>query len=160
MDAHNRQPLRWHEGGQVESELPAGTGHEVIFLFFNLRPLGRYLFTPVCQHSGPLTSSPSCSLPSSPSPPAGERERRFRSGHKVSQMPKFHGSRSLCRKGIAAQGTRYWAVRLLGGKMFPRLKALNRKQKQNMKNILLIESSPRGSDSYSHQAARSIVNEL
>jgi FMN-dependent NADH-azoreductase len=29
-----------------------------------------------------------------------------------------------------------------------------------MKNILLIESSPRGSDSYSHQAARSIVNEL
>jgi FMN-dependent NADH-azoreductase len=40
------------------------------------------------------------------------------------------------------------------------LKALNRKQKQNMKNILLIESSPRGSDSYSHQAARSIVNDL
>jgi FMN-dependent NADH-azoreductase len=30
----------------------------------------------------------------------------------------------------------------------------------NMKNILLIESSPRGNDSYSHQAARSIVNEL
>ncbi len=29
-----------------------------------------------------------------------------------------------------------------------------------MKNILLIESSPRGSDSYSHQAARSLVNEL
>lgn len=29
-----------------------------------------------------------------------------------------------------------------------------------MKNILLIESSPRGGDSYSHQAARSIVNEL
>ena len=29
-----------------------------------------------------------------------------------------------------------------------------------MKNILLIESSPRGSDSYSHQAARSIVNEF
>jgi FMN-dependent NADH-azoreductase len=29
-----------------------------------------------------------------------------------------------------------------------------------MKNILLVESSPRGSDSYSHQAARSIVNEL
>jgi FMN-dependent NADH-azoreductase len=29
-----------------------------------------------------------------------------------------------------------------------------------MKKILLIESSPRGSDSYSHQAARSIVNEL
>jgi FMN-dependent NADH-azoreductase len=29
-----------------------------------------------------------------------------------------------------------------------------------MKNILLIESSPRGSGSYSHQAARSIVNEL
>jgi FMN-dependent NADH-azoreductase len=29
-----------------------------------------------------------------------------------------------------------------------------------MKNILLIQSSPRGSDSYSHQAARSIVNEL
>ena len=29
-----------------------------------------------------------------------------------------------------------------------------------MKNILLIESSPRGTDSYSHQAARSIVNEL
>lgn len=29
-----------------------------------------------------------------------------------------------------------------------------------MKNILLIESSPRGSDSYSNQAARSIVNEL
>jgi len=29
-----------------------------------------------------------------------------------------------------------------------------------MKNILHIESSPRGSDSYSHQAARSIVNEL
>src|ERR1041384_1958656 len=29
-----------------------------------------------------------------------------------------------------------------------------------MNNILLIESSPRGSDSYSHQAARSIVNEL
>jgi FMN-dependent NADH-azoreductase len=29
-----------------------------------------------------------------------------------------------------------------------------------MKNILLIESSPRGSDSYSHQAARSIVNEI
>ena len=29
-----------------------------------------------------------------------------------------------------------------------------------MKNILLIESSPRGRDSYSHQAARSIVNEL
>ena len=30
----------------------------------------------------------------------------------------------------------------------------------NMKNILLIESSPRGSGSYSNQAARSIVNEL
>ena len=29
-----------------------------------------------------------------------------------------------------------------------------------MKNILLIESSPRGNDSYSHQAARSIANEL
>jgi len=29
-----------------------------------------------------------------------------------------------------------------------------------MKNILVIESSPRGNDSYSHQAARSIVNEL
>jgi FMN-dependent NADH-azoreductase len=29
-----------------------------------------------------------------------------------------------------------------------------------MKNILLIESSPRGSDSYSHQAGRSILNEL
>ena len=29
-----------------------------------------------------------------------------------------------------------------------------------MKNILLIESSPRGKDSYSHQAARSIVNEI
>ena len=29
-----------------------------------------------------------------------------------------------------------------------------------MKNILLIESSPRGSDSYSYQAARSLVNEL
>ena len=29
-----------------------------------------------------------------------------------------------------------------------------------MKNILLIESSPRGNDSYSHQAARSIVNDL
>ena len=29
-----------------------------------------------------------------------------------------------------------------------------------MKKILLIESSPRGSDSYSHQAARFIVNEL
>jgi FMN-dependent NADH-azoreductase len=29
-----------------------------------------------------------------------------------------------------------------------------------MKNILFIESSPRGSDSYSHEAARSIVNEL
>lgn len=37
------------------------------------------------------------------------------------------------------------------------------KQKESetkMKNILLIESSPRGSESYSHQAARSIVNEL
>ena len=30
----------------------------------------------------------------------------------------------------------------------------------NMKNILVIESSPRGSNSYSHQVARSIVNEL
>ena len=29
-----------------------------------------------------------------------------------------------------------------------------------MKNILLIESSPRGNDSYSHQAARSLVNEI
>lgn len=29
-----------------------------------------------------------------------------------------------------------------------------------MKNILLIESSPRGSDSYSNQAARSLVNEI
>jgi FMN-dependent NADH-azoreductase len=36
----------------------------------------------------------------------------------------------------------------------------NRKQRLNMKNILLIESSPRGTDSYSHQAARSIVNEI
>ncbi len=34
------------------------------------------------------------------------------------------------------------------------------KNDNNMKNILLIESSPRRSDSYSHQAARSIVNEL
>jgi FMN-dependent NADH-azoreductase len=34
------------------------------------------------------------------------------------------------------------------------------KETANMKNILLIESSPRGNDSYSHQAARSIVNEL
>src|ERR1700679_3591186 len=33
-------------------------------------------------------------------------------------------------------------------------------ERHNMKNILLIESSPRGSDSYSHQAARSIVNDL
>jgi len=29
-----------------------------------------------------------------------------------------------------------------------------------MKNILFIQSSPRGSDSYSYQAARSLVNEL
>jgi FMN-dependent NADH-azoreductase len=29
-----------------------------------------------------------------------------------------------------------------------------------MKKLLLIESSPRGSDSYSHQAGRSIVNEI
>ena len=36
----------------------------------------------------------------------------------------------------------------------------NEYKRMNMKNILLIESSPRGSDSYSHQAARSIVNEL
>src|SRR5258706_9587058 len=34
------------------------------------------------------------------------------------------------------------------------------RKKTKMKNILLIGSSPRGSDSYSHQAARSIVNEL
>jgi FMN-dependent NADH-azoreductase len=34
------------------------------------------------------------------------------------------------------------------------------KERANMKNILLIQSSPRGNDSYSHQAARSIVNEL
>ena len=33
-------------------------------------------------------------------------------------------------------------------------------KENNMKNILLVESSPRGSDSYSHQAARSIVNEV
>jgi len=33
-------------------------------------------------------------------------------------------------------------------------------KRHTMKNILLIESSPRGSDSYSHQAARSIVNDL
>src|SRR5579863_8113995 len=39
--------------------------------------------------------------------------------------------------------------------------ALKHKRKETkMKNILLIESSPRGSDSYSHQAARSVVNEL
>jgi FMN-dependent NADH-azoreductase len=39
--------------------------------------------------------------------------------------------------------------------------ALKQKIKETkMKNILLIESSPRGSDSYSHQAAGSIVNEL
>jgi FMN-dependent NADH-azoreductase len=31
---------------------------------------------------------------------------------------------------------------------------------RKMKKILLVESSPRGSDSYSHQAAGSIVNEL
>jgi FMN-dependent NADH-azoreductase len=36
----------------------------------------------------------------------------------------------------------------------------NENERLNMKNILLIESSPRGSDSYSHQAARSIVNDL
>ena len=49
---------------------------------------------------------------------------------------------------MAVQGTRYWADERIGGMML------------HMKNILLIESSPRGSDSYSHQAARSIVNEL
>jgi hypothetical protein len=38
MDADNPQPLRWHESGQVESELPSGPDHEVTFLFFNLRP--------------------------------------------------------------------------------------------------------------------------
>lgn len=36
----------------------------------------------------------------------------------------------------------------------------NKTKRKNMKNILLIESSPRGNDSYSHQAARSIINEL
>lgn len=31
------------------------------------------------------------------------------------------------------------------------------RKRTNMKKILLVESSPRGSDSYSHQAARSIA---
>jgi FMN-dependent NADH-azoreductase len=49
---------------------------------------------------------------------------------------------------MTVQGTWYWAEYEIGGTML------------HMKNILLIESSPRGSDSYSHQAARSIVNEI
>ena len=44
--------------------------------------------------------------------------------------------------------------------MFQVIERIQSKKNKNMKNILLVESSPRGSDSYSHQAARSIVNEL
>jgi len=46
-----------------------------------------------------------------------------------------------------------------GGRVIERAQSGTAK-KQNMKSILLIQSSPRGSDSYSHQAARSIVNEI
>src|SRR5947207_3457898 len=46
-----------------------------------------------------------------------------------------------------------------GGRVIERAQSGTAK-KQNMKSILLIQSSPRGSDSYSHQAARSIANEI
>jgi hypothetical protein len=65
-------------------------------------------------------------------------------------MPQFHFSTSSCLKSIAAQAIWYWAKKTSARKLVG----------AKMKKVLLIESSPRGSDSYSHQAARSIVNEL
>jgi FMN-dependent NADH-azoreductase len=62
---------------------------------------------------------------------------------------------------MAAQATWYWARQRIGRKMLHVIKNTRSGTKENnMKNILLVESSPRGSDSYSHQAARSIVNEV
>jgi FMN-dependent NADH-azoreductase len=62
---------------------------------------------------------------------------------------------------MAAQATWYWADSGIGPKLLHVIKNIRSGTKENnMKNILLIESSPRGSDSYSHRAARSIVNEL
>src|SRR5204863_7275110 len=43
--------------------------------------------------------------------------QRFRRCHKISQMPQFHRSRALCRKGIATQATWYWADSSRWGKM-------------------------------------------
>src|SRR5436190_5573742 len=43
--------------------------------------------------------------------------QRFRHCQKISQMPQFHRSRALCRKGIAAQATWYWADSSTWGKM-------------------------------------------
>src|SRR5437016_4563870 len=52
---------------------------------------------------------------------AGTEVQRFRHRHRVSEMPKFHCSRPLCRKGIAALGTRYWAGEKIGENMSQRL---------------------------------------
>jgi endo-alpha-1,4-polygalactosaminidase (GH114 family) len=65
-------------------------------------------------------------------------------------MPQFHFSTSSCLKSIAVQAMWYWAKQTNARKLVG----------AKMKKILLIESSPRGNDSYSHHAARSIVNEL
>jgi len=76
--------------------------------------------------------------------------QRFTYGHEVTEMPQFHFSTSSCLKSIAVQAMWYWAKQTNARKLVG----------AKMKKILLIESSPRGNDSYSHHAARSIVNEL
>jgi hypothetical protein len=67
-------------------------------------------------------------------------------------MPKKHGSARNTVLGGREN-------RREGGRMIETTQSGTTK-KQNIKNILLIQSSPWGSDSYSHQAARSIMNEI
>ena len=61
---------------------------------------------------------------------------------------------------MTAQGIQHWADRGFGANVTEVIERTQSKKNTNMKSILLVENSPRGSDSHSHQAARSIVNEL
>jgi hypothetical protein len=57
--------------------------------------------------------------------------QRFRHCQKISQMPQFHRSRALCRKGIAAQATWHWAKQTTNGKLVDVVQAKNEQQKGN-----------------------------
>src|SRR5205814_1387092 len=83
--------------------------------------------------------------------------QRFGDRDKISKMSEFHCCRFImperhsCATNMVLGSNGQW--READGV----IETTQSKASANMKNILLIESSPRGNDSYSHQAARSMV---